>query len=85
MISFGDSIVPLTKVSQMHGGVQEAVEDYQPSGDLVEEDVLVEGQEQGQAQLAELRDGGSQHHHQDEHRSEVEALTWAPVVELALG
>ena len=47
--------------------------------------MLVEGQEQGQAQLAELRDGGSQHHHQDEHRSEVEALTWAPVVELALG
>ena len=66
-----------TQISEMHGRVQKAVEDYEPAGDLVEEDVLVEGQEQGQAQLAELRDGGSQHHHQDEHRSEVEALTWS--------
>jgi len=60
----------------MHGCVEEAVEDDQPSGDLVEVDVLVQGQDEGQAQLSKLGDACPEHDNQDEHRCEVETLAW---------
>ena len=65
----------LTKISEMHGSVDEAVDDDEPSGDLVEVDVLVQGKEDRQAELAKFGDAVPKHHHQDEHRSEVETLT----------
>jgi hypothetical protein len=36
--------------------------------------VLVEGQDEGEPEFAQLGDAGSQHHHQDEHGRKVEAL-----------
>ena len=61
----------------MHGRVQKAVEDYEPAGDLVEEDVLVKRQDDCESVLAKLRDRRPEHHHEDEHWREVEALTWS--------
>ena len=56
--------------------MHDAVDEHEPAGDLVEVDVLVEGQHQVDAELAELGDGVPQHEDQDEHGREVEALTW---------
>ena len=51
----------------MHGRVQKAVEDYEPAGDLVEEDVLVKRQDDCESDFAKLRDRRPEHHHEDEH------------------
>ena len=57
-------------------GVDEAVDEDKPAGELVELDVLVERQDHDDAELAQLGDAVPQHQHQDEHRREVEGLTY---------
>jgi hypothetical protein len=59
----------------MHGCVYEAVDDDESSGDLVEVDVLVQRKEDRKTEFAKFGDAVTQHHHQDEHGGEVEALT----------
>ena len=65
----------LTDVAEVCEGVDEAVDEDEPAGELVELDVLVERQDHDDAELAQLGDAVPQHQHQDEHRREVEGLT----------
>ena len=73
--SLTGAVALLTDVAQVGEGVDEAVDEHEPAGDLVELDVLVEREDHDDAELAQLRYAVPQHQHQDEHRREVEGLT----------
>ena len=53
-----------------------AVDENEPACDLVEVDVLVQGQDDVQPELSEFGDGMAEHYDQDEHAGEVQALSW---------
>ena len=62
----------------MHDRVPDAEGEDEAAGDLVEVHGVVEREDGGEAELAQLRDGEAQHRGQDEHGREVEALPEAP-------
>lgn len=61
-------------VDQVHYGVDDAVDEDEATGDFVEVDVLVQGQDDVHAKLSELCDGMPEHEDKDKHAGKVEAL-----------
>ena len=70
-----DPVFSLTYVDQVRHRVQDRVYEDEPPGDLVEVDVLVQGQQPVHPELPQLRDGVAEHQDQNEHRAEVQTLT----------
>ena len=60
----------LTKVAQMHDGMKPGLEEDDVADQLVQVDVIVQGEDGGQPQLAALGNGVAQDQHQDQHRVE---------------
>ena len=65
----------LTEVDEVGDGVQDAVDEDEPAGHLVEVDVFVERQERAQTVGSRQSDEISQHHSHDERTVEVQHVT----------
>ena len=64
--------VELTEVDKVHERVYPGEDEDELADELVEVDVVVEGQELRQPQVPQLRDAVPQHQHQRHHRVEVQ-------------
>ena len=65
----------LTKVDEMHDGMEDAVEEDEATGELMEVDVHIQRKDVSQTELPDLCDAMPEHRHQNKHAREIQALT----------
>ena len=61
----------------MHDGVDPGLDEDEAADQFVEVDVVVQGQDGGQAQVPQHGDGVAEDQHQDQHRVEQQRPTWS--------